>query len=110
KKPIILDFFAGSGTTGHAIIDMQRKNIGYRRYLLVEGGYHFDTALIKRILKSIYSDEWKKGKPTNRVSGISHCFKYLRLESYEDTLNNLDLRRSEAQANLLDFKGEGADK
>ena len=29
-------------------------------------------------------------------------FKYLEIESYEDTLNNLQLRRTEAQQNLLD--------
>lgn len=110
EKAIVLDCFAGSGTTGHAIIDIQRKSKGYRKYLLIEGGYHFDTALFKRILKCVYSDDWKKGKPTTRDTGISHCFKYLRLESYEDTLNNLDLRRTDAQTNMLDFKGEGADK
>lgn len=33
----------------------------------------------------------ENGKPTARHTGISHCFKYLRLESYEDTLNNLRL-------------------
>ena len=72
-------------------------------------GDYFDTVLKPRIQKVIYSSEWKDGKPTARDSGISHCFKYLRLESYEDTLNNLDLRRTKEQAALLDFYGEGAD-
>lgn len=110
KTPIVLDCFAGSGTTGHAIIDMQRRNKGYRKYILIEGGNHFNTALFKRILKCVYSQDWKNGKPTSRDTGISHCFKYLRLESYEDTLNNLDLQRSKEQENMLNFKEEGADK
>jgi adenine-specific DNA-methyltransferase len=52
-------------------------------------GDYFDTVLKPRIAKVVYSKDWKDGKPTDRHSGVSQCFKYLRLESYEDTLNNL---------------------
>ncbi len=85
----VLDFFAGSGTTGHAVINLNREDGGKRKYILVEMGDYFDTVLKPRIAKVVYSDFWKDGKPMARHSGISHCFKYLRLESYEDTLNNL---------------------
>lgn len=37
----------------------------------------------------------------NSATGISHCFKVLKLESHEDTLNNLQLRRTAAQGDLL---------
>jgi len=84
-----LDFFAGSGTTGHATIKFNREDDGKRKYILIEMGDHFDTVLKPRIAKVVYSESWKDGKPTARNSGISHCCKYLRLESYEDTLNNL---------------------
>lgn len=85
----ILDYFAGSGTTGHAVINLNREDSGNRKYILAEMGDCFDTVLKPRISKVIYSDSWKDGKPTARQTGISHCFKYIRLESYEDTLNNL---------------------
>ena len=52
-------------------------------------GDYFDTVLKPRIAKVVYSETWKDGKPTARDTGVSHCFKYLRLESYEDALNNL---------------------
>jgi adenine-specific DNA-methyltransferase len=52
-------------------------------------GDYFDTVIRPRICKAVYSANWKNGKPTARDTGISHCFKYIRLESYEDTLNNL---------------------
>ncbi len=87
----ILDYFAGSGTTGHAVIKLNREDGGKRKYILVEMGDYFDTVLKPRIAKVVYSESWKDGKPTARDTGISHCFKYLRLESYEDTLNNLRL-------------------
>jgi adenine-specific DNA-methyltransferase len=90
----VLDYFGGSGTTGHAVINLNRedKEIGKRKYILIEMGDYFDSVLKPRISKAIYSDDWKDGKPKNRYTGISHCFKYLRLESYEDTLNNLVLQ------------------
>jgi adenine-specific DNA-methyltransferase len=85
----ILDYFAGSGTTGHAVINLNREDEGKRRYILVEMGDYFDAVLKPRIAKVVYSETWKDGKPAARDTGISHCFKYLRLESYEDALNNL---------------------
>jgi len=87
----VLDYFAGSGTTGHAVINLNREDNLNRRFILVEMGDHFDTVLKPRIAKVVYSESWKDGKPTARESGLSHCSKYLRLESYEDTLNNLRL-------------------
>ncbi len=33
---IVLDFFAGSGTTGHALLEMNKKDNGDRRYILVQ--------------------------------------------------------------------------
>lgn len=88
---ISLDYFGGSGTTGHAVINLNREDGGKRKYILVEMGDYFDTVLKPRIAKVIYSEGWKDGKPTARTTGVSHCFKYIRLESYEDTLNNLRL-------------------
>lgn len=89
QSKTVLDYFAGSGPTGHATINLNREDNGKRKYILVEMADYFDTVLKPRIAKVIYSEKWKDGKPTARNTGISHCFKYLRLESYEDTLNNL---------------------
>jgi len=97
----ILDFFAGSGTTGHAIINLNRQDGGNRKYTLVEMGNYFDAVLKKRIQKVIYSDKWSEGKPISR-KGSSHTFKYLSLESYEDALNNLTLKRTESRQATLD--------
>lgn len=97
----ILDFFAGSGTTAHATIALNREDQGNRKYILVEQGEYFDTVIKPRIQKVVYSADWKDGKPTNPDSGISHCLKVVKLESYEDTLNNLELVRKGTQQNLL---------
>lgn len=86
----ILDYFAGSGTTAHAVINLNREDNGSRKYILVEMGEYFDTVTRPRVQKVIYSEDWKDGKPVSR-KGSSHAFKYLRLESYEDTLNNIEI-------------------
>lgn len=97
---LVLDYFAGSGTTGHAVINLNRADNGKRKYILVEMGTYFDTVTKPRIQKVIYSEDWNNGKPVSR-KGSSHCFKYMRLEQYEDTLNNLVVKN-----NTLDGAGE----
>jgi adenine-specific DNA-methyltransferase len=98
---IIVDCFAGSGSTGHAVIDLNRTDNCRRKYILVEMGTYFDEVLKPRILKVIYSRNWKSGKPVSR-KGSSHLLKYIQLESYEDALNNLELQRDDIQATLLE--------
>jgi len=99
---IVLDHFAGSGTTAHAVINLNREDGGNRKYILVEMGDYFDTVLKPRIQKVIYSKDWKDGKPVSR-EGVSQMFKYIRLESYEDALANIRLTRTEAQSSFLDM-------
>ncbi len=96
KTGTVLDYFAGSGTTGHAVINLNRADGGQRKYILVEMGEYVDSVTKPRLLKVIYSKDWREGRPVGRV-GISHCLKYVRLESYEDTLNNLSLSRTSEQ-------------
>ncbi len=101
KDDWFVDFFGGSGSSGHAVIAQNREDGGRRKQILVEVGNHFINLLVPRIKKAIYSSGWQGGKPTDR-KGLSFAFKYLRLESYEDALNNLELKRSERQRLLLD--------
>tara|TARA_R110002072_G_scaffold137843_1_gene280750 strand:- start:3995 stop:7456 length:3462 start_codon:yes stop_codon:yes gene_type:complete len=89
----ILDCFGGSASTGHAVVSLNRADHGARKFCLVEMGEYFDTVTRPRMQKAIYASRWRDGKPVSR-DGLSHAFKYLRLESYEDALNNLALRPS----------------
>lgn len=89
----VLDYFAGSGTTGHAVINLNRDG-GNRKYILVEMGEYFDKVTKPRIQKVVYASEWKDGKPKSRTTGVSHIMKYMRLESYEDALSNIELKKT----------------
>ena len=98
----VLDYFAGSGTTGHAVINLNREDNGNRKYILVEFGHHFEDVLLPRLKKVVYSKNWKEGKPVSR-KGSTQFFKYIRLESYEDTLDGLQMTPpNAAQQDLLD--------
>jgi adenine-specific DNA-methyltransferase len=81
----VLDFFAGSGTTAHAVMNLNRADGGSRKYILGEMGEHFNTVILPRVKKIAFSDKWKDGK-ANGGQGMSHFVKYYDLEQYEDTL------------------------
>jgi adenine-specific DNA-methyltransferase len=107
KDATALDYYAGSGTTAHAVINLNREDEGRRKFILVEMGDYFDTVLLPRIKKVTFSPDWKDGKPkryatSEEAKRSPRIVKVLRLESYEDTLNNLEMRRSVSQQNLLD--------
>ena len=102
---LILDYFAGSGTTAHAVINLNREDGGKRKYILVEQAEYFNTVLKPRVQKVIYSKEWKDGKPQadgdGNFHGVPQIVKVLKLESYEDTLNNLQLHKPDLLAHTL---------
>lgn len=105
---VVMDIFAGSGTTGHSILMLNREAKAYqklRKCILVEMGLYFNTATKPRIEKVIYSEDWKDGKPVSR-KGISQCFKYIRLEQYEDTLNNLQPKNQRIDFDNENGKGD----
>lgn len=101
ESALVLDYFAGSGTTGHATIELNREDGYRRRFVLVEMGEYFDSVLAPRIQKVMYCPEWKSGLPVGYpessmegmwpewVSRTPRLVKVLRLEGYEDSLHNL---------------------
>lgn len=103
KDNIVLDYFGGSGTSGHAIINSNRESNGNksRKFIIIDVGAYFDKVIKQRIQKVIYTDNWENKKPQDK-DGISFIFKYSKLESYEDTLNNLQLKPNQVQQKLLD--------
>lgn len=93
----ILDIFAGSATIVQACLNSKSSH----KYIAIQSDYsYFNEKTLRRAENVIYSSEWKLDKPVSR-KGISQCFKYIRLEQYEDTLNNLQPKNQR-----LDFDNE----
>jgi len=53
KNAIVLDFFAGSGTTAHAVLELNKKDNGNRQFILCEQMYYVDTVTKERVKKVI---------------------------------------------------------
>ena len=103
----VLDYFAGSGTTGHAVIKLNQEEGGQRHFILAEMGEYFDTVLLPRIKKVTFSPEWKAGKPVRQATREEaerspRIVKYICLESYEDALNNISFTLPKGQK-VLEF-------
>jgi adenine-specific DNA-methyltransferase len=97
ENEVILDFFAGSGTTAHAVMKLNKEDGGKRKFIIVEMADYFDTIIIPRIKKVAYSFNWQDGKPQDK-DGAGGFFKYQVLEQYEDSLDNIELKENlEAQ-------------
>jgi adenine-specific DNA-methyltransferase len=100
---IIIDYFAGSGTTGHAIINQNKVDDAFRKYILSDLNPSFLTVLVPRIKKVVFSDTWKDGVPQDQ-DGQSHAFKYHFIESYEDALNNIDFKNPADAQQAMEFE------
>lgn len=100
KDGTVLDFFAGSGTSGHAVINLNRKDKRNRKYILIEMGNYFETVTKQRIIKVIYSENWKNGKPQDNKGSLKHIVKYLVLEQYEDVLDAIEQFEGATPKNL----------
>lgn len=99
QDSVVLDFFAGSGTTLATAHKLGRKWLG------VEMGEHFYQVVIPRIKKVI----------SGFASGISKevefkgggAFRYYELESYEESLENCEYILSSDNAEVLSMNFEG---
>ncbi|MBW9222512.1 site-specific DNA-methyltransferase [Methanothermococcus sp. SCGC AD-155-C09] len=100
KRDTVLDFFAGSGTTAHGVMKLNKEDGGKRKFILIEMAEYFDTVIIPRIKKVAYSFNWKEGKPQD-TDGIGVFFKYHTLEQYEDSLENIEFEKT--QKDLLEL-------
>ena len=102
RGELTLDFFAGSGTALAAAQKLGRRWIG------VESADYFDEKPLRRMKNVLFGEQRGISQKCSWKGG--GAFKYVRLESYEDALNNLDTRRTDTQQLLLDAaEAQGAD-
>ncbi len=77
KDSIILDSFAGSGTTAHAVLDLNKEDGGSRKFILVECEDYADKITAARVRRAI------KGAPKARDEklrkGLGGSFTYCEL-------------------------------
>jgi adenine-specific DNA-methyltransferase len=72
ENSIVLDFFAGSGTTAHAVLELNKEDGGNRQFILVEQMDYIETVTTKRVQKVIEQNG-------------NGSFVYLELKKYNET-------------------------
>ena len=88
EDAIILDFFAGSGTTGHAVLDLNKEDGGNRQFILCTSNEITDTNP-NGIVVDVTSKRLKRVMTGSCYDG-STDFKLAR-ESFEPYGGNLDV-------------------
>ena len=72
---IVLDSFAGSGTTAHAVLNMNKADGGHRKFILVEMEDYADSITAERVRRVIRG----YGEGKNAVEGTGGSFSYYEL-------------------------------
>lgn len=127
KQDIILDSFAGSGTTAHAVLNLNKKDDGNRKFILVEMEDYAENITAERVRRVM--NGYGEGK--NAVAGTGGAFDYYELGApmfdqeknlneeideakireyiyYTETKHHLDRERTEKAKYLLDtYNGTG---
>lgn len=127
KDAIILDSFAGSGTTAHAVLNLNKKDGGNRKFILVEMEDYAENITAERVRRVM--NGYGEGK--NAVAGTGGAFDYYELGAsmfdqeknlneeideekireyiyYTETKHHLDRERTEKTKYLLDtYNGTG---
>ncbi|MDO9525467.1 MAG: site-specific DNA-methyltransferase [Gemmobacter sp.] len=76
---LILDSFAGSGTTGHAVLDLNKQDCGNRRFILVEMDEGIASTVTAERLRRVITGYDKGGDAGKPVPGLGGGFRFCRL-------------------------------
>ncbi|MFM8333811.1 MAG: site-specific DNA-methyltransferase [Candidatus Methylumidiphilus sp.] len=81
NNDIILDSFAGSGTTAHAVLKLNAQDGGKRKFILVEMMDYAETITAERVRRVMegYGEASPTGKGGKQVEGLGGGFEYFTL-------------------------------
>ncbi|MDO8512895.1 MAG: site-specific DNA-methyltransferase [bacterium] len=91
KDATILDFFAGSGTTGQAVLELNKQDGGGRRFILCTNNENniCDEVCYPRVKKVITG---YKGAKDSDVKGLGGSLKYFKTKFVTDASNKDDFK------------------
>ena len=76
---LVLDSFAGSGTTGHAVLDLNKRDGGKRRFILIEMDQSIGSNITAERLRRVIHGYSQGSDREQRVEGLGGGFRYCRL-------------------------------
>ena len=125
KKATILDPYAGSATTGHAVISMNAEDGGSRRFVLVDNGDprkgstvprgKFTTRITAERVRRVITGLWADEKDHSSYETGFHFYraketitKAAIMESTREALADIILQVVEDESNRLDCRVDGS--
>ncbi|HAM79223.1 DNA methyltransferase [Ornithinibacillus bavariensis] len=108
KDALILDFFAGSGTTGHATMLLNKNDGGNRKYILVEQMEYVESVIVERMKSLIHDEDFKEQNSSFVFAELmEQNQKFIRLIEETKEENKLDDIIDDIKENaFLNFKVE----
>jgi len=131
KDSIVLDSYAGSGTTGHAVLKLNNEDNGNRKFILIQVDEYDKKGNVVNVCEEITTKRIRKvitgyGKGENTVNGLYGTFDYYDIGKtifkedknlneevgeekireyiyYTETKQHLSREREEEHKYLLDF-------
>jgi adenine-specific DNA-methyltransferase len=104
KNDRILDFFAGSGTTAHAVLELNREDGGNRQFIMCEQMNYVETVTSKRIQKII-----EQNKTNNFVYAELKKYNQIFIEQIEEAKDTKALSQIWEQMKAKSFLNYNVD-
>ena len=86
SNSIILDSFAGSGTTAHAVMEINKADGGDRKFILVEGEEYADNLTAERVRRVIKGYEFEG---TLKTELLSKTINFTSLKKADEILSQV---------------------
>lgn len=92
ENSIILDFFAGSGTTGHSVLQSNKDDSGNRKFILCTNN---ESKICEEVTypRIKYAISGYKNKKSEKIDGLSGNLKYLKTDFIKIEKVNDNLRK-----------------
>ena len=109
KNAVILDFFAGSGTTGHAVLDLNKEDGGTRQFILCTNNektqlntkgiaYEVTSKRLKRIMTGVCYDGTSNFKWNENNEPYGDNLEVCEIEE----VNNTECREGKSAFEVID--------
>ncbi len=104
ENALVLDSFAGSGTTAHAVLKANAKDGGSRRFILIEGEAYADRLTAERVRRAINGYAWEG---TQRETLLEEKITFTQFKKADEWLARVDaIKRAEGLADEGSGQGD----
>ena len=104
KEDIVLDSFAGSGTTAHAVLNLNKKDQGNRKFILIEMDEQIAKSVTMPRIKKVINGYQYKGKSKDIL--FSQMLNFKSLLKANEILENVESIKELNKENYSSIKVE----